>query len=423
MDKQIRTSLWTHDFTTLALGTVTSAIADVAMSFIMSVIVYVETSSAFLSGLFFALGLVPNIIIPILSGPFVDGHYKKNFIVICDVLMAILFLCGYVLFGRLGFNYILFLIFDLVCGCIGGVYQIAFQAYFPSLIPEGFEEKGYSVSSMIYPTVSVIFTPLAAVIYNRFGMPIIMLIIGICLLLSAFIESFIRNKGPKKDISFKEKPMKTFLSELKFASGYLKKEKGLEKWYRNVALGGGMWKLRELMAVSWFTINPLLGLVRYSYLSLAEFAGRSIGGFFNYNVKIRNEHKTPVTIFVYSFYELCDSLLLFVPYPVMLTLRSLCGFCGINTAVLRESAVQSYIPEEDRGKINSLLSVRSHIVMAIMATVGGAMGDYLGIRETVLIACAVGFLSIFLNVFLNRKEISRIFASVKEDLSTAKFII
>ena len=423
MDRQVKSTLWTHDFITLSIGTVTSAIADIAMSFLMSVIVYYETQSTFLSGIFLSAGLIPNILIPIISGPFVDAHHKKNFIVILDFLMAALFLIGSFLFGKIGFNYGLFMLFDVVCGCIGGVYQVAYEAYFPSLIPTGFEQKGYTVSGMIYPTVSVFFTPIAAFLYSKMGLSFIMLAISICLFISASVESLIKEKGPKKDVDLKEKPLRTFLSELKVAREYLKKEKGLNRWYINVAIGGGMWKLRELMAVAWFTVNPALGLILYSYLSLAEFAGRSVGGFFNYNVKFKNSHKTAATLFVYIFYEICDSILLFVTFPIMLVLRAACGFLGMNSAVLRSSAVQNYLPEEDRGKINSLLGVRNSIAILIVASVGGALGDLIGIRETVVIACVIGLISIFVNVFLNRKKVTEIFMKMPEDISEAKFVI
>ncbi|MBQ2258655.1 MAG: MFS transporter [Spirochaetales bacterium] len=423
MDRQIKKTLWTHDFIALSIGSVPSAIADVAMSFLMSVIVYYETQSTFLSGIFLGAGLIPNIIIPIVAGPFVDAHHKKNFIVILDFLMASLFLLGSFLFGKIGFNYGLFMLFDIICGCMGGVYQVAYEAYFPSLIPTGFEQKGYSVSSMIYPTVSVFFTPIAALLYSKRGLPFIMFAISICLFISSLIESMIKERGPKKDVNLKENPLKAFLLELRVAREYLKKETGLNRWYINVAVGGGMWKLREIMAVAWFTINPALGLILYSYLNIAEFAGRSVGGFFNYNVKFKNSHKTAATLFVYVFYEICDSILLFVSFPIMLVMRAACGFLGSNSAVLRASAVQNYIPDEDRGKINSLLGVRNSIFIMVVTSIGGALGDLIGIRETVMIACAIGMLSIFVNVFLKRKEISEIFMKMPDDISNAKFVI
>ena len=107
----------------------------------------------------------------------------------------------------------------------------------------------------------------------------------------------------------------------------------------------------------------------------------------------------------------------------MLVLRAACGFLGMNSAVLRSSAVQNYLPGEDRGKINSLLGVRNSIVILIVASVGGALGDLIGIRETVVIACVIGLISIFVYVFLNRKKVTEIFMKMPEDISEAKFVI
>ena len=44
-------------------------------------------------------------------------------------------------------------------------------------------------------------------------------------------------------------------------------------------------------------------------------------------------------------------------YPLMLVNRAICGFLGSNSAILRSSAVQRYIPERLRSRVNALSSV------------------------------------------------------------------
>lgn len=44
-------------------------------------------------------------------------------------------------------------------------------------------------------------------------------------------------------------------------------------------------------------------------------------------------------------------------YPLMLVNRAICGFLGSNSAILRSSAVQRYIPEKLRSRVNALSSV------------------------------------------------------------------
>lgn len=61
------------------------------------------------------------------------------------------------------------------------------------------------------------------------------------------------------------------------------------------------------------------------------------------------------TKFVYTVYGLMDILLLYLPYPLMLCNRFLCGALGISSATIRETAVQSYLPENMRARINAFL--------------------------------------------------------------------
>ena len=49
--------------------------------------------------------------------------------------------------------------------------------------------------------------------------------------------------------------------------------------------------------------------------------------------------------FVYQIYEAMDMCLLWLPYPLMLVNRGICGFLGSNSAIMRNAAVQRYIPE------------------------------------------------------------------------------
>ena len=53
-------------------------------------------------------------------------------------------------------------------------------------------------------------------------------------------------------------------------------------------------------------------------------------------------------------------------YPLMLANRAICGFLGSNSAILRSSAVQRYIPERLRSRVNALSSV------LLTSTIAGA---------------------------------------------------
>ena len=69
-----------------------------------------------------------------------------------------------------------------------------------------------------------------------------------------------------------------------------------------------------------------------------------------------------------------DMCLLWLPYPLMLVNRAICGFLGSNSAILRSSAVQRYIPERLRSRVNALNSV----LLTTGASVFSLMMGFLG---------------------------------------------
>ena len=90
------------------------------------------------------------------------------------------------------FSYIGYLALSLLLACLGSVDELAFTSIYPELIPKGAEQKGYAVSSMLYPVLTVIMTPFAAVLLDTFGVAWILIAQGGLSLLAAITESFIR---------------------------------------------------------------------------------------------------------------------------------------------------------------------------------------------------------------------------------------
>ena len=77
-----------------------------------------------------------------------------------------------------------------------------------------------------------------------------------------------------------------------------------------------------------------------------------------------------------------DMCLLWLPYPLMLANRALCGFLGSNSAIMRSAAVQRYIPEHLRARINAFDSA----LMTAACCVFSLLVGLLGVPGVVLIA-------------------------------------
>ncbi|MBM6839849.1 MFS transporter, partial [Clostridium saudiense] len=85
-----------------------------------------------------------------------------------------------------------FIVVGFIAGTIGVIYSLAYNSLFPDLIPEGFSQKGYSVSVLIYPIIAASFTPIAAIVYESVGIEILFIIEGVLLLICASVELFIK---------------------------------------------------------------------------------------------------------------------------------------------------------------------------------------------------------------------------------------
>ena len=77
---------------------------------------------------------------------------------------------------------------------------------------------------------------------------------------------------------------------------------------------------------------------------------------------------------VYQTYELMDACLLWLPYPLMLVNRALCGFLGIQSATIRQAAVQRYIPDRLRARLNAYESLLCTAAGAVLSLAIGALG-------------------------------------------------
>lgn len=409
---ELKNTLWTKNFTIITLGTVVSAIGSVSMNFAGSLLVYDQSQSTFMAGLFSALSMLPQVIIPLVAAPWVDRTKRKPLIVGLDAVCGILYVFLAVYLWKIGFDYLLYLLFSLVVSCVGAVYQLAYESLYPKLIPEGFSQKGYTVSGMIYPTVILVMTPVAAILYKQFGIVSLCAMQGILLLVASAVESQIRVQETTRTAT--ENALRQYVQDVKAAFDYLKKEKGLQRIYAYMPVTNGIGNANTLLIMAWFQSPVGLGVELYSLFTAAEFIGRTIGGAVHYKISIPAEKRFGISYLVYQFYSVMDSVLLVLPYPLMLVNRAICGFLGINSATLRSSAVQNYVPDEMRAKLNALFNVCMSLSIIVCKLGMGAMGEWLPIPVCVAVMSVVNILVCWYFIGRGKQDIDPIYHSYQK---------
>ena len=153
---------------------------------------------------------------------------------------------------------------------------------------------------------------------------------------------------------------------------------------------------------AWFRTTPGMDITMYALFTTAQFIGRTIGGLVHYKWEIPPQRRFSFAYMVYIAYHLMDAALLWLGFPLMLVNRGVCGFLGVNSATMRESSVQNYLPDHMRAKVNALLSA--------LFTVGmGALGEVLDYRLCVVLASLSGVVLCHLIMWRGREDVKKVY--------------
>ena len=400
--------LWTRNFRLVILASAMGTLGSIAGGFALAFLVFDETGSTLASALIVAIQLIPNLLLPILIAPVMDRLPRKSFLVAGDAANAVLLAGMGIWLLLFDFSYVGYLAISLLLSCLGAIDELAFTSIYPELIPEGAEEKGYAVSSMLYPVLKVIMTPLAAVLLDTIGVAWILIAQSGLSLAAAVTESCIRLDETERKQHTPYTP-RAWIEDIREAVQYLKKERGLRSIYGYMAVTNGVSSGFSPILVAFFRTFPGFTAAMYSAFSVVEFAGRTIGSAMQYRIKIPAKKKYGFTFFVYQFYEAMDMCLLWLPYPLMLINRGICGFLGSNSAILRSAAVQRYIPEKLRSRVNAFIGVLLTVGSSIFSLLMGFLGEILDYRWCVTIGGAVALLACWLLIWRRRSDVREVY--------------
>lgn len=400
--------LWTKNFTLIIISTTLGCIGGIAGSFALSFLVYEETSSTLASAIIIAINVIPGFFIPLFVSPIMDRLPRKPFLVGCDFLSAILYLSGGLWLNNNNFSYIPYLIFSLILAAISSFDQLSYNAFYPRLITPGMEEKGYSVSSMLYPMINIIMMPLSAILFKTIGTANILIIQSILSFIAAITENQIKIEEERREgtnFSFKQ-----WWDDIKEANNYLKQEKGILAMTIYSSTTNGMATGYESIMVAFFSSMPGFTITMYSFFSVVECVGRTIGGLLLYKKELPSDKKYGFSLFVYIAYQMMDACVLWISYPLMLINRMFCGFLGIQSGTMRYAAIQKYIPDQMRARYNAFENIMYLLFSSVLSLIVGALGEIFDLRLVITLGAFVEFVVVILTIVRRKKEVERIYS-------------
>lgn len=404
----MKTKLFTKNFCLVTLASILGSAGGIAGGFALSFLVFDETGSTLASALVISIQLVPYVFVPLLAAPMMDRLPRLAFLVGGDIANGIIFAAMGLWLMYFEFSYTGYLAISLLLACLGAVDELAYTSIYPDLLPEGAEQKGYAVSSMLYPVLKVVMMPLAAVLLDTLGVALLLVAQGGLSVAAAISESFISldetERTPKEPYS-----IKAWAGDIKEALIYFKNERGMRSIYEYMAISNGAASGYAPILVAFFRTFPGMTIAMYSLFSAAEFIGRTIGSAVQYKINIPEKKKFGFIFFVYQFYDLMDTCLLWLPYPLMLINRGICGFLGNNSAIMREAAVQRYIPVQMRARVNAMLDALITAGIGALSLLMGALGELVDYRVCLSLGGAATMLASWILIWGRRKEIRPIY--------------
>lgn len=283
--------LWTKNFTIITLGTVVSMLGNAISGFAIGLLVLDYTDSTFLFALFMVVYNLPKIIMPMLAGPYLDNFSRARVIYSLDFLSSALYLGIYFLLRFDLFSYGPFLALAFLIGAIDGVYQVAYDSLYPTLISPGNLMRAYSISSMIAP-VSMVMVPVAAYLYEVMGrLDPLFLFNALSFLVAACFETQIR--APETQTLHHDAPFTPAKFREDFRAGlrYLRGERGLQIITAYFFVYMFAFGASGTVVLPYFKMHEDLGMLWYCFVMGGGVLGRLLGGAIQYRYRFPASRK------------------------------------------------------------------------------------------------------------------------------------
>lgn len=409
---QSNNPLWTRDFTIITLGTVVSMLGSAMAWFAMDLMVLDYTGSTLLFALYGMAHMLPNALAPVLIGPFLDRFSRKKTIYTLDFLTAGLFaaLSAVIALGKFSFWMLAFVNFSL--GTISGIYNVAYDSFYPLLISEGNFQKAYSVASTL-ETLSLVMVPLSTFIYKTIGILPLLCVNALTFLVAAIMETQIQTQEryieTRRQEGASAAGFRRFAADFREGMRYLSGEKGLLAiaiYFLFSSLTGGV---IGVVTLPWFrksfTDGEYVYMLVWGMSSLARF----LGGLAHYRFRLPVKAKFAIALTVYAMISVLEGAYMFTPIWCMMGMCFLSGMLGITSYNIRVSSTQKYVPDEKKGRFNGAFNTISTVGAAVGQGAAGLLSLVMAERPIVVLANAVSLAAALFFIGGSAKEVAKIY--------------
>lgn len=405
----MKEKLWTKNFTLMFTGNIISALGSVGLNIALGVIIYDNTQSTLMSSLFVAIMTVPNLILPLLVGSFIDRNNPLKVLLKNEKVLLLMYCLLLIHSINFDFNYIIYIVAFSIISSLGVISEVSGQSVTAQLMNPNVMSRGYAIMSTIYPLCNVIVAPIALVIYKAYGFSLIILLYVLLSLADIIIESNIKHSFTFNDSD--SITVKQIIDDMKIGLNYIKDYTPLRSvfiFFTIVIISSGF----STLTYPFFYGSDTLTIEGYALLTSLNSFGYMLGGFFHSFVNIPDKFRYHIALVIYFIFIVFDATFLLVPFTMMLVMKFILGLAGMNSANIRNTAVQSSIANEQRGKVNGVFSMLMGFAGIVGNMLFGVLGEYFYIPYVFVFAQVLYLLGVVF-IYLNPKNGIKDFYNLK----------
>ncbi len=229
--KKLPNVMRNQNFFLLFWGTVVSNVGTTLYSFAVSFyLLELTNNNAMLSGIYLAVCGIIFVVCSPFGGVLADRINKVKIIYFSDYIKgAFIFVSAFVIYFAIingNVNLQIGVLFGLGCvnNIIGAIFSPASSALMPEIIEEEQLQQGNSYFAILSSFQAIFGIIVAGILYATMKFYILLLVVGICYILSGVSEMFIKNRYVKKDTHM---TIKNIFTDMKEGLTYIKGQKAI----------------------------------------------------------------------------------------------------------------------------------------------------------------------------------------------------
>lgn len=401
----MKQKLFTHNFTFLILGQVSSLIGNYTLKFALSMYVLEQTGSASIFAGLLALALLPTILLSPFGGILADRANRRNIMVALDALSGITVLIASFAMS-FGQDILVIDALLIVLSVLGAFESPTVQACVPQMLSGDNIVKGNAVVNQVASIASLITPFLGSIFYTAFGIQPVFYAAVICFFVTALLECFIRldYKKPEQKMGIGSIIKEDFSVSIHFLR---REQPGIMKLLL-LAAAVSLFVAGTAVVGFPYLVRTVLGLSATHY-GIAESAMgvASILGSLCVVVLAKKLQIHHLSIVLISF-GIClipcgiaflSPINVFIRYLILLVMFCACQLGCSLFSTYAISIIQERTPEQLMGKVMSYVFTLSMCAQPIGQIIYGALFDqfsssvYWVLIPSGLAVCLIGLLS------------------------------